>query len=93
MDELLWVVVGDLPPAYLVTDGNPIPLAALETYVEEMQAWVNAVEAGEPVDDLIPVNVTPTHDHAKQLKERLLCLTIEIIPRYKSQNNVLRRTQ
>src|SRR5437763_5201194 len=39
IDEWLWVVVGDLPPAYLVTDDNPTPRAALEAYVEEMNAW------------------------------------------------------
>jgi hypothetical protein len=29
VDEWLWVVTGDLPPAYLVTDDAPTPAAAL----------------------------------------------------------------
>ena len=40
VDEWLWVVVGDLPPAYLVTDENPTPVSALEAYAEEMKAWL-----------------------------------------------------
>jgi hypothetical protein len=29
VDKVLWVVVGDLPPAYMVTDELPTPLDAL----------------------------------------------------------------
>ena len=33
IDEWLWVIVGDLPPAYLVVDLSPDPVAALKTYI------------------------------------------------------------
>src|SRR4051812_48819734 len=36
VDPLLWVVVGDVPSAYLVTDRAPSPACALEGYVELM---------------------------------------------------------
>lgn len=93
VDEWLWVVVGDLPPAYLVTDGNPIPVSALEAYVEEMQAWVTAVEVGKSVDELIPVNLPPSHENAKELKQRLTFLTTKVIPRFKDQSGVVGRIQ
>lgn len=82
VDEWLWVVVGDLPPAYLVIDSNSTPLQALKAYVEEMQAWVVAVETGKSINDLIPVDVSPTRDNAKQLKQRLVFLKTKIMPRY-----------
>jgi hypothetical protein len=71
-EDLLWVVVGDIPPTYLVTlDGSESPLEALETYVELMSEWVQAVRQGKSVKELIPVNVSPTLDYAEQLAGRL----------------------
>lgn len=70
--DLLWVLVGDIPPAYLVThDGPQNPAEALETYIELMHEWVDAVRKGESTDDLIPVNAAPTPEWAEQLASRL----------------------
>jgi hypothetical protein len=77
VDEWLWVVVGDLPSAYLVCDNSPNPVLALQGYIEEMSRWVDAVEKGRPVDDLIPTRVDPTPKYAQMLKIRL-----EIIEEY-----------
>lgn len=82
VDEWLWVVVGDLPPAYLVTDDAPTPIAALSAYISEMRAWVSAAERGESVDDLIPVNVTPTRENAAMLRSRLDFLERRVVPAY-----------
>jgi hypothetical protein len=75
-------VVGDLPKAYLVTDDSPSPRLALETYVELMSEWVDAATKGQPVDELIPVNVAPTLENAKLLEGRLAFLSAKIIPLY-----------
>ena len=64
VDDTLWVVVGDLPPAYLVCDETPSWRDALENYVLEMEQWVAAVREGQPLDDVIPVDVAPTREHA-----------------------------
>jgi hypothetical protein len=92
VDEWLWVVIGDLPPAYLVTDAAPNPAAALEVYVGEMERWVAAVEAGEPSDDLIPVHTSsggealePTPEVADDLKRRLRFLDDEVL-RYHAED-------
>ncbi len=71
IDERLWVIVGDLPPAYLVLDDAPTSDAALGRYVDEMEAWVSAVRGGRAVDDLIPVDVEPSPEHADMLATRL----------------------
>ena len=82
VDEWLWVIVGDLPPAYIIADENPTPVSALEAYVEEMTKWVEAVEHGKNIEDLISVNVPPTLENALELKKRLTFLRTRIIPRY-----------
>ena len=80
IDSWLWVIVGDLPSAYLVTDGSPTPLKALRTYVELMQEWADAVHKGKPTDDLIPVNAAATTKNAELLESRLVFLKENFLP-------------
>lgn len=80
VDRCLWVVVGDVPPAYIVIDDNPTPAEALDAYCSEMANWVHAVENGESVDELIPVNAPPTRENAQQLAERLDYIRSTILP-------------
>ena len=82
VDEWLWVISGDLPPAYLVTDNAPNPASALQVYVELMGEWVDAVLGGRAVDHLIPVNVPPTAEWATNLQGRLKFLREEILSRH-----------
>jgi hypothetical protein len=86
VDEWLWVVVGDVPPAYLVTDDAATASAALERYIEEMQRWIDAVEAGESIDELIPVatsdgstRLEPTPAIAEELSSRLRFLNEKVL--------------
>lgn len=71
VDDTLWVVVGDLPSAYLVCDDAPDWRGALEGYIFEMRRWVRAVHAGETLEDVIPVRAEPTTEHADALAGRL----------------------
>jgi hypothetical protein len=71
VDDILWVVVGDCPPAFLVCDVAPDWIGALRRYVYEMQRWVEAVRTGKSVHGIIPVNVAPTLEHADMLSKRL----------------------
>lgn len=80
VDEYLWVVVGDVPPAYLVTDDAQTPAEALEAYRELMQAWVDTVRANKSVSDCVPVNAAPTLENADALEKRLITLQRLEIP-------------
>jgi len=70
-DVMVWVVVGDLPPAYLAHEPGDSWQDALRGYAEEMGEWVSAVGTGASVDDLIPVNVPATREYADMLASRL----------------------
>jgi hypothetical protein len=90
VDSTLWVVVGDLPPAYLVVDDSPNAACALEGYILEMRRWVAATYAGDAVDDLIPVETSggaeplePTPEHAAQLAGRLDYLEREVLAEHR----------
>ncbi|WP_141400706.1 hypothetical protein [Pseudoxanthomonas wuyuanensis] len=71
-DNLLWVVVGDIPPAYLVVaDGPSCADEALKAYVDIMQEWVNSVNMNLSVDDKFPVDAPATVEYAGMLGSRL----------------------
>ena len=71
VDDTLWVVVGDLPPAYLVCDKTPDWRGALHNYIYEMRRWIAAVRSGASLDDVIPVAAAATTEHADMLESRL----------------------
>lgn len=80
VDGCLWVIVGDIPPAYIVATENPTPGDALDAYIVEMTDWVEAAERGESVEELIPVNVPPSKEWAQLLRGRLEYLGSKILP-------------
>ena len=71
IDEWLWVIVGDVPSAYITAQYATTPTEALEGYIGEMTEWVKAAMEGKSVKELIPVNVDPTQENAKMLESRL----------------------
>jgi hypothetical protein len=80
VDSWLWVIVGDIPPAYLVVDDLPEPIAALKAYVVLMHEWVELARCGESSEDVIPVNLPITQENAEMLQGRLTALEEHIIP-------------
>jgi len=80
IDQSIWVVVGDLPPAYISSVYASSPREALECYIAEMRAWVEAVEEDKPVDNMIPVNGAATQANAAALQSRLSFLEKNILP-------------
>ncbi len=82
VDEWVWVIVGDLPPAYITCEDSPNPATALDGYIGAMQEWVEAAERGTATDHLIPVNVDPTPENAARLKVRLEFLDEKILSGY-----------
>jgi len=87
VDEWLWVVVGDIPPAYLVIETNTTPAEALEAYIEEMRRWVDLAYRGQTSADVIPVNVPATPEWANNLSERLKMLESVVLPQFGLREN------
>ena len=79
VDAAVWVVVGDLPPAYITFEAGDTWHAALDGYVEEMQAWVDGVRGGKSLDDVIPVDAAPTASNADALASRLDFLRTRVL--------------
>ena len=79
-DEWAWVIVGDIPPAYLMLHQCNTPVDALKGYIAMMQEWVDLALDGSSSTDVIPVNIAPTPENARLLQTRLDLLTTTIVP-------------
>lgn len=84
VDPWVWVIAGDLPPAYLTTENAPNPACAVDAYIGAMQSWVRAVREGRPVKDEIPVTAPATVPYATALEARLTLLDREVLPHYRA---------
>ncbi len=82
-DPWLWVVVGDIPSAYLVTEECLTPSQALTAYLHEMMRWVKLAEKGRESRDVIPVNVPATPKWARELGARLEFIRVNLLPYFK----------
>ena len=79
-DEFLWIIVGDIPPAYIDIVSAPTAYDALECYIDLMQEWVENVMNGETVEDCYPLNVPPQKEYAQMLDTRIRMLKEDFLP-------------
>jgi len=79
VDCWVWVVVGDIPPAYITCEDSPNPACALDAYIGAMSEWVTAASAGDSVENLIPVNAPATPEFASLLDKRLKFLDERVL--------------
>jgi len=68
VDDYVWVIVGDLPPAYITCDNAPNPACALDCYICAMEDWVKAAKNGDSVENLIPVNIPASPENGALLE-------------------------
>ncbi len=88
VDEWLWVVFGDVPPAYLVTDSCKTPSQALEGYMVEISKWVKLAKEGRSSTDVIPVYVSANSENAAEVEGRM-----KFLPKMSSCPRFERRKQ
>lgn len=84
VDEWLWVVSGNLPSCYFVTDEAPTPDEALEAYCELMEDWIEAVRSQKSLDDVYPVDAPATQNNAEDLAGRIGFLREQVLPWFRA---------
>jgi len=84
VDEWLWVVFGDVPPAFLVIDQSMMPSQALQSYIGEISKWVQLAKQGRSSENVIPVYLASTPENAADLESRLKVLQEVIVPAFRA---------
>ena len=79
-DNYIWVIVGDIPPAYIDIVSAHNAFDALYCYIIIMTEWVENIMNGRSVEECFPVNVPPQKKYAKMLKIRLKMLKEDYLP-------------
>ena len=80
VDRWIWVVVGDIPPAYIPCSDALNPYEVLDGYIGAMEEWVDAARQGKSVARLVPVNLPASEENADRLDGRLKFLDQKILP-------------
>jgi len=78
VDQWIWIIVGDIPSAYLPLADCRSTREVFETYIDGMNRWVKLARQGQaagPEDRVPPVNVPATPEWAEKLDMRLRLLT------------------
>lgn len=70
-DDRVWVIVGDLPPAYIDIQSATNETEAIQVYTEIMDDWVQCVKNRQSTEDCYPINVPPENKYAEMLDTRL----------------------
>jgi hypothetical protein len=83
VDNWVWVVVGDLPPAFFSTHEGKTSSQVLEAYIQEMSKWVELARQGKTSDDIIAVDAPATPENAEDLAERLRVLSETVVPAFR----------
>jgi len=81
-DDKLWVIVGDMPTAYMIPEPDESAQDVLEVYCKLIDNWVAAVRTGGGFEQIFPVEAAPTNEHADMLESRLATPREEIIPMF-----------
>ncbi len=77
VDRWRWIVVGDVPPAYLPLEDSNSGMEVFETYIAGMKRWVKFAREGmepAPEDCVPPVSDPATPEWAERLDGRLRML-------------------
>ncbi|CAM3305277.1 hypothetical protein [Asticcacaulis taihuensis] len=73
-DKELWVVTGDLPSAYFITDAAEMVPDAIDTYCCLMEEWIVSVEEDDHEIKVFPIAAQRTKANADALRTRIAFL-------------------
>ena len=79
--EWIWVIVGDIPSAYMEVEPSYSPRAALLRYIEGVEEWLAAPEEERASGDLIPIEVPPGAESIDMLRRRTGTLRSFVLPK------------
>jgi hypothetical protein len=85
----MWIIVGDVPSAYLPLEDASTAKEAFTSYVRGMSKWVELArlgQSGTPDEGVPPINVPPTPEWADKLERKLQSLVLIIKPFFDDDN-------
>ena len=84
----IWIVVGDIPSAYLPISDCESPAEVFRTYMRGMNRWVELARKGlhgTPEQGVPPVSLPATPEWAERLTQKLYGLTHAVKPFFEDE--------
>ena len=85
MGSWIWIIVGDIPSAYLPLEDAASPAEVFESYLGGMSKWVALARegrSGTADEGIPPVNLPATLESAEKLEQRLHSLRLIVQPSF-----------
>lgn len=81
VEPWIWIIVGDIPSAYLPITDCKSPAEVFRTYIRGMSNWVELARKGKtgtPEQGVPPVDVPATPEWAETINQKLYGLTVAV---------------
>lgn len=79
-DNLIWVIVGDLPAMYLDTFNVLTTKKVIETYIELAEDWIHHALNNQLMDECFPFQTEKSVSALEMLRKRVELLKNKILP-------------
>lgn len=89
VEPWIWIIVGDIPPAYLPLTDCKSPAEVFRTYIRGMSNWVELARKGQtgtPEQGVPPVNLPATPEWADRINQKLYGLTLAVKPFFENDS-------
>jgi len=91
VDPWIWIMIGDVPPAYLPLTDCKSPTEAFRTYMRGVSKWVELARKGQvgtPAEGVPPLNIPSTPEWAERVNQKLYGLTLTVQPLFEGDSGV-----
>ncbi|EHQ27393.1 hypothetical protein [Mucilaginibacter paludis] len=78
-DNLLWIIVGDIPSMYLDTQGPQTTREVVEDYIRLSQNWIKNIKTGSSLEFCFPFRAEPTLELAGLLEKKIAFMKATLI--------------
>ncbi len=79
-DNLIWIIVGDMPPMYLDTYNILTTKEVIDAYIQLVSDWIQHIEEGKSLDECFPIQSSSSPQTLLSLKKRIELLRNKILP-------------
>jgi hypothetical protein len=79
-DQWIWAFMGEIPSAYFAVGCYTNARAALVKYIEGLEEWAEAANKGLPLQNLIPIELSPNAENISRILQTSRSLRDTILP-------------
>jgi hypothetical protein len=91
VDPWIWIVIGDIPSAYLPITDCESPADVFKNYIRGMTRWIELARKGQngtPEEGVPPVNIPATPEWAERLDQKIQGLNFVVKAFFEEETDI-----